>query len=257
MKVTLRIQNSTVVNEVTIEANTSVIFGRSSRATFKVIDELMSSTHCQIMLAPPHLEIVDLGSKNGTYLNGIRIEQAELFLGDEIKIGGTKLTIVQDKMDPKTIAALTFPGRAVDRNSHNLHLDFSGARNNNQALLKSVSKNDKRPTPGSIDKEVETRIAAHSKIKLSKHEIRIKFKKKSSLASMLDAVLMVFSLAAPLFVINLLILLRAPIMDGNRLQIIAIAEVVSVLVIYLMNFKLMKFTLGEKLTGIQSKYLNQ
>lgn len=257
MKVILRLQNSTVVNEVAIEANNSVIFGRSSRATFKITDEMMSATHCQIMLNPPRLEIIDLGSKNGTYLNGIRIEQAEVFLGDEIKIGGTKLTIMQDKMDPKTISALTFPGRAVDRNAHNLQLDFTGARTINQSMLKSVSKNDKRPTSGSIDKEVETRIAAHSKIKLSKQEIKLKYKKKSSLASTLDAVLIIFSLAAPLFVINLLALMRLPILEGKKLEAILITEVASVLFVYLMNFKVMKFSFGEKLTGIQSKYLNQ
>jgi pSer/pThr/pTyr-binding forkhead associated (FHA) protein len=257
VKVTLRLQNSTVVNEVTIEANTSVVFGRSSKATFKVSDEMMSATHCQILLTPPRLEIIDLSSKNGTYLNGIRIEQAEIFLGDEIKIGGTKISINQDKLDPITVSALTFPGRAVDRNAHNLQLDFTGARALNQNMLKSVSKNDKRPTSGSINKEVETRIAAHSKIKLSKQEIRLKFKKKSSLASTLDAVLMIFSLAAPLFVINLLIFMRLPFLDGHKLEAIGISVAASSLFVYLVNFKMMKFTLGEKLTGIQGTYLNQ
>lgn len=257
MKVILRLQNSTVVNEVTIDANTSVVFGRSSRSTFKVSDEMMSATHCQIMLAPPRLEIIDLGSKNGTYLNGIRIEQAELFIGDEIKIGGTKISILHDKMDPTTVSTLTFPGRSIDRNAHNLQLDFTGARSINQNMLRSFSKNDKRPTSGSIDKEVETRIAAHSKIKLSKQEIRLKFKMKSSYASTLDAVFMIFSLAAPLFVINLLFLMRVPFFNGNRLDTILSAEALSVSLVYLINFKLMKFTLGEKLTGIQEKYLNQ
>lgn len=257
MKVTLRLQNSTVVNEVTLEANTSVIFGRSSSSTFKVSDVMMSGTHCQIMLTPPRLEIIDLASKNGTYLNGIRIEQAELFLGDEIKIGGTKISILQDKMDPATVSALTFPGRAVDRNAHNLQLDFTGARSINQNMLKTVSKNDKRPTSGSINKEVETRIAAHSKIKLSKQEIRLKFKKMASLASTLDAVLMILSLAAPLLVINFLIMMRLPALDGHKIEAIGISVAASSLFVYLVNFKLMKFSLGEKLTGIQNKYLNQ
>lgn len=257
MKVILRLQNSTVVNEIPIEANTSIIFGRSSKSSFKVADEMMSGSHCQVMLVPPKLEIIDLGSKNGTYLNGIRIEQAEVFLGDEIKIGSTKITILQEKMDPKTVAALTFPGRAVDRNAHNLQLDFTGARSVNQNMLKTINKIEKRPTAGSINKEIETRIAAQSKIKLSKQEIKIKFKKKSSLASTLDAVLMIFSLAVPLLIVNALFLMRLPMLEGKRLESILIVEAISVMVVYLVNFKFMKFTLGEKLTGIQSKYLDQ
>ena len=63
MKVILRIENSTVVNEIPLDANTGVVIGRSSRSDFKVIDEIMSGTHCKITLIPPRLELQDLESK--------------------------------------------------------------------------------------------------------------------------------------------------------------------------------------------------
>lgn len=257
MKVILRLQNSTIVSEIPMDANTSVVIGRSSRTDFKVTDELMSGTHCKITLIPPRLEVVDLDSKNGTYINGIRIEQAEIFLGDEIKIGSTKISLLQEKMDQNSINALTFPGRAIDRGVHNLQLDFTGARTINQNLYRTVSTNDKRPTDGSINKEVETRIKAHSKIKLSKQEIKLKYKKNSSIAATFDGILMILSLALPLIVVNFLFLMKLPVLEGRRLEVILIAEFVCVSLIYFINFKLMKFSLGEKLTGIQKKYLSQ
>lgn len=257
MKVILRLQNSTIVNEVPIEANTGLTIGRSSNSDFKVSDALMSATHCRITLVPPKLEIIDLDSKNGTYINGIRIEQADIFLGDEIKIGSTKISILQDKMDENSINALTFPGKPIDRGIQNLQLDFTGARTINQNNYKTENRNDKRPTDGSIDKEVETRIKANSKIKLSKQEIKLKYKKNSSLAATLDGVLMIFALALPLIIVNFLFLMKLSFLQDRRLETILFAEILSVSLIYLINFKLLKFSLGEKLTGIQSKYLNQ
>jgi pSer/pThr/pTyr-binding forkhead associated (FHA) protein len=37
--------------------------------------------------------MVDTSSYHGTYVNGVRVEHADLAVGDIIRIGGTKITI--------------------------------------------------------------------------------------------------------------------------------------------------------------------
>lgn len=255
MKVILRLQTNTIVAEVPLEVNTSIVIGRSSKSNHKVLDELMSSTHCKLMLTPRKLEITDLESKNGTYLNGLRIEQSEVFLGDEIKIGGTKVTILQDKMDPATIQAITFPGAAKDRQSHGLQLDFTGARMINQGLVTPPGM-ETRPTT-SANRELEVRKKVQSKIKLSKQEIKLRNKKRASLASTLDVISVFASIALPLIITNLLVLLTPNLMQHNRLIIMFGSVVISMGFFYVLNFKTMKFTVGEKLAGIESLYNDQ
>lgn len=255
MKVLLRLQTNTIINEVPLESNSSVTIGRSSKSDYKIPDELMSSIHCKITLRPPKLEIIDLDSKNGTYLNGLRIEQAEIFMGDEIKVGSTKITILTEKMDQNSINALTFPGVAKDRAAHGLQLDYTGARMVNQGQI-TLQVSDKRPT-SSANKELEVRKQAQSKIKLSKQEIKLRNKKATSLSSTLDTIFIFFSVAVPLVMTNALIFINPLLIKDNRLLLMGFAVTVGFSLFYVINFKLLKFSLGEKFAGIQKLYENQ
>lgn len=255
MKVILRLQTNTIVTEVPVEANTSVVIGRSSKSNYKIPDELMSSTHCKITLRPPRLDIVDLESKNGTYINGLRVEQSDIFMGDEIKIGSTKITILSEKMDENSVNALTFPGAAKDRYAHGLKLDFTGARLMNQGHVGS-SVPEKKPT-ASADKELEVRKMAHSKIRLSKEEVKLRNKKESSMAAMIDTILLVLSIAFPLIITNSVILINPDLFQDNRLMILFGSVFVWFGFFYVVNFKYLKFTLGEKISGIQKLYQDQ
>ena len=59
-----------------------------------VVDDLMASRHhAQLRPNTGGLEIVDLGSQNGTFVNGVRVTVAPVHLGDEISIGGTSLKV--------------------------------------------------------------------------------------------------------------------------------------------------------------------
>ena len=69
--------------------------------------------------------VYDLGSKNGTAVNGIKIESAEVYVVDEITVGDTKIVIHTPRMDKDSIAALIFKGNPLDRNGKNLRLDFT------------------------------------------------------------------------------------------------------------------------------------
>jgi pSer/pThr/pTyr-binding forkhead associated (FHA) protein len=67
--------------------------GRNA-AAFIVLDDItVSRHHAEFIVARGRLEIRDLGSTNGTYVNGKRAERSELHPGDEVIIGRFHLVV--------------------------------------------------------------------------------------------------------------------------------------------------------------------
>lgn len=67
--------------------------GRASRADFIVDAPLVSRLHCRLTAGAADLEVVDLASTNGTYVNGERVDRAILKPGDRLGIGRVELTV--------------------------------------------------------------------------------------------------------------------------------------------------------------------
>lgn len=64
------------------------VLGRSTDASFQIEDDGISRKHCKVLVEPSgQYQLVDLGSTNGTYLNGIKVSLAPLKDGDRIQIG--------------------------------------------------------------------------------------------------------------------------------------------------------------------------
>lgn len=85
--------------------------GRSSEVDIPLSDMKISRKHCKIEKRGNRYRVVDLGSKNGTYLNGKRVRMALLSDGDQLRIGFTVLQfflaksgthIVESKMKKRT-----------------------------------------------------------------------------------------------------------------------------------------------------------
>src|SRR5690348_9266304 len=56
----------------------------------------VSRSHCLLQVDPPDVRVIDLGSRNGTYVNGVRIggdnsgePPYPLRAGDELRVGDT------------------------------------------------------------------------------------------------------------------------------------------------------------------------
>ena len=72
--------------------------GRATGADFAVDAALVSRVHCRLIALPEGgLEIRDLDSTNGTFVNGKRVQAAQLASGDRIQIGRVELVAVRDE----------------------------------------------------------------------------------------------------------------------------------------------------------------
>src|SRR3954451_14980354 len=67
--------------------------GRAPRADFIVDAALVSRLHCRLTAGATELEVVDLESTNGTYVNGERTTRAVLKTGDRLGVGRVELTV--------------------------------------------------------------------------------------------------------------------------------------------------------------------
>ena len=67
------------------------VIGRSRECEIRVDDANVSRQHCEVVEEAGGWSVVDLGSTNGTELNGRRIDRAGLSDGDRITVGGTDL----------------------------------------------------------------------------------------------------------------------------------------------------------------------
>jgi pSer/pThr/pTyr-binding forkhead associated (FHA) protein len=68
--------------------------GRAIRADFVVEAALVSRVHCRLSARKDgRLEVQDLESTNGTFVNGKKIDRAELNDGDELGVGRVTLKV--------------------------------------------------------------------------------------------------------------------------------------------------------------------
>jgi hypothetical protein len=75
----------------TFDVGEGATFGRSNGADIRVDDPFASSAHARIFDRGGFMYVEDMGSTNGTYLNGRQLKRAErLAMGDTIRIGDSE-----------------------------------------------------------------------------------------------------------------------------------------------------------------------
>lgn len=71
--------------------------GRATGADFIVDAPLISRVHCRLTaLADGSLEVRDLDSTNGTFINGARVQTGRLASGDRLGVGRVELVALRD-----------------------------------------------------------------------------------------------------------------------------------------------------------------
>jgi hypothetical protein len=77
-----------------------VVFGRDPACEIVLSDVSVSRRHAQIRRERGRFWITDLGSLNGTHVNRLRIEVAQLASGDEVRMGPFRLLFVERRARP-------------------------------------------------------------------------------------------------------------------------------------------------------------
>jgi len=107
------------------EVNKPVLtIGRSSQSDIQLLAKSVSRNHAHILQEGDKFLLEDLGSSNGTKLNGVRINRAYLNDGDIIVIGEIKATYFEK--EPPPVAAenvLTVKRLPIDENKVEKLLD--------------------------------------------------------------------------------------------------------------------------------------
>ena len=74
--------------------------GRATGADFIVDAALVSRLHCRLSALPDgQLEVRDLESTNGTFVNGKRVQMAHLASGDRLQVGRLELVAELTSVD--------------------------------------------------------------------------------------------------------------------------------------------------------------
>jgi hypothetical protein len=74
--------------------NKEIVVGRSSDLDMVLVEEMVSRKHARIAYEDDAIVIEDLGSTNGTFVNGEKIKRAQLKEGDRVLIGTSILKVI-------------------------------------------------------------------------------------------------------------------------------------------------------------------
>ncbi len=80
--------------EFPIVPEKQIIVGRSSDLDMVLVEDMVSRKHARIAMQSDQIWIEDLGSTNGTFVNGEKIKRARLKEGDRVLIGTSILKVI-------------------------------------------------------------------------------------------------------------------------------------------------------------------
>jgi pSer/pThr/pTyr-binding forkhead associated (FHA) protein len=91
--------------EFPLASEAEIIIGRSSDLDMVLVEDMVSRRHAKLYVNGDQIIVQDLGSTNGTFVNGERIKRARLSEGDRILIGTSIVKLVTvpagaQKVDP-------------------------------------------------------------------------------------------------------------------------------------------------------------
>jgi DNA-binding NtrC family response regulator len=83
---------------LTIDASgpSRALVGKSPACLFRLDDPEVSRRHAALAVVGAELQVIDLGSSNGTTVNGVLVKEAYLVGGEALRLGGTVLSIQRE-----------------------------------------------------------------------------------------------------------------------------------------------------------------
>jgi diguanylate cyclase (GGDEF)-like protein len=98
---TLVVLSGSNVGEMYRLEKDQMVIGRGDKVDLRLVDEGISREHARLIRDEGRVVLEDLGSTNGTYCNGAKVERRELVDGDKIMVGSTTILkfTYQDYLD--------------------------------------------------------------------------------------------------------------------------------------------------------------
>jgi serine/threonine-protein kinase len=109
MRVTLKVIGGPHKGQVyTFAGHDTFLVGRSKRAHFRLPakDRYFSRVHFLVEVNPPQCRLMDMNSRNGTFVNGQRVEMIDLKDKDQIRAGHTILRVHVEEPEPIPVSVL-------------------------------------------------------------------------------------------------------------------------------------------------------
>jgi len=91
--------------------------GRAASNELVIDVSQVSRVHASITVDPAFVTLKDLGSRNGTFVNGVKVETQVLANGDSIRIGECEMRFLaadQEYSQVEALRLLTVPGLLID-----------------------------------------------------------------------------------------------------------------------------------------------
>lgn len=79
-------------------SNFPVTIGRGDEADICIRDTWSSRVHCRLEIRDGQLWLEDLGSSNGTLVNGVRVSESLIQSGDQVTVGITTFRITYSRL---------------------------------------------------------------------------------------------------------------------------------------------------------------
>lgn len=90
-----------------------VLVGRGEHCDIRLDDPSVSRVHCRVLARDGSVMLTDAGSRWGTFVNGERVEEAELRSGDRVRVGETVLTVSPEATSHATTIAPAISDSAI------------------------------------------------------------------------------------------------------------------------------------------------
>lgn len=144
--------------KVIVEENQSIRVGRTAKSDFPTDDGFMSGEHFAVEGHGKVWQVKDLKSRNGTKVNGKRVDSLELSEGDRVHAGSTDFIVrietaapvVSGSIDPKLLVTLP-PAIPADTQQKELTGEVSSVPKKSQ-----LEPPIKRPEPSHLAESHET-----------------------------------------------------------------------------------------------------
>ncbi len=86
------------------------LLGRGTDCDLRLVDPGVSRHHAELRVEHDQVVLVDLGSTNGTFVNGQPVRRVALSDGTHISLGRTQLVFHQDPLDRQDGQGSAYPG---------------------------------------------------------------------------------------------------------------------------------------------------